>query len=399
MAYDFDRIIDRRGTDSCKWDSDPRTIEGADYPLEDGLLPMWIADMDFEVAPEIKEALVHRAEHGVYGYTLVPDSCYEAIISWMERRHGWRVKKDWMRFVPGAVMAGHMVIQAFCHPGDKVIIQTPVYYPFYRMIFNNGARISRCPLTLKGDRYEIDFEEFERCAADPRASFFILCSPHNPVGRVWTREELTRLGEICRRNHVHVLSDELHCDIIMPGHKHIPFASVNEENSAGSITAIAPSKTFNLAGLQATVIITPDPELRRRLDNVLESNSVSRPNLFAITAMEAAYSRCEKWVDEMNAYVSGNYEYLKKAMAQRLPKVRVMPLEGTYLAWLDFRAMEPDGKKLQQRMLTKAKIWLDEGWLFGPEGSGFERVVLACPRRYVEDAVDRFAEAFAAASL
>ncbi|MBQ9565189.1 MAG: pyridoxal phosphate-dependent aminotransferase [Synergistaceae bacterium] len=395
MDYDFDKIINRRGTNSSKWDRDPGTIEGADYPVGDGLLPLWVADMDFEVAPEIKEALIRRAEHGVYGYTLVPDSCYDAILSWLERRHNWHVEREWIRFVPGAVMAGHLVVQALCQPGDKVILQTPIYYPFFRTAYNNGTQLSLSPLKLKEDRYEMDFEDFERRAADPRASLFFLCNPHNPVGRVWTHKELTLIGEICRKHHVRVFSDELHCDIVMPGNKHVPFASLGTHFSNNSITAVAPSKTFNLAGLQATVVIVPDSELRQRFDNVLSRNSVSNPNLFAITAMEAGYARGEKWVDAMCAYIKGNYDFLVRAMAKALPKAKVMPMEGTYLAWLDFRAVEPDAKRLQKRMLTEAKVWLDEGWLFGAEGRGFERLVLACPRSVVQEAVERMAAAFA----
>ncbi|MBR6025949.1 MAG: aminotransferase class I/II-fold pyridoxal phosphate-dependent enzyme, partial [Firmicutes bacterium] len=270
----------------------------------------------------------------------------------------------------------------------------PIYYPFYRTVLNNGAQLSFSPLKLNGEHYEIDFADFERCAADPRTSLFMLCSPHNPVGRVWTRNELTQLGEICLRNHVRVFSDELHCDIVMPGNKHVPFASIDTHFSDNSITAVAPSKTFNIAGLQATVIVAPDQELRQRFDNVLARNSISNPNLFAITAMEAAYANGEKWVDEMNAYIKGNYDFLVSALAKQLPKVKVMPMEGTYLAWLDFRAVEPDKKKLQQRMLTGAKVWLDEGWLFGPEGSGFERIVLACPRETLKEAVSRMVKTF-----
>ena len=391
---DFDKIVDRRGTDCTKWDSRPEIPEGADYPIGDDLLPMWIADMDFESAPEITRALVERASHGVFGYTDVPDSCYQAIINWEARRHGWRVRREWIRFTPGAVAAAHMAVQALCQPGDRVIVQPPVYYPFFRTALNNGMRLSRAPLSLRDGRYEMDLEAFERCAADPRVTLFILCSPHNPVGRVWSREELEQIGEICLRHGVRVFADELHCDLIMPGHgPHTPFASINDALRENSITVIAPSKTFNLAGLQATVVITPDPELRRRFDNVLSRNSISRPNLFAVTAMEAAYSHGERWLDEALVYIQDNYDFLVRRMGENLPSVKVLPLEGTYLAWMDFRAVEPDPRKLQRWMLTQARVWLDEGYVFGKEGEGFERIVLACPRSRVQEAVDRMTAA------
>lgn len=395
MAYDFDKVVDRHGTSCTKWDADPAvSIEGVNYPLPKDLLPMWIADMDFEVAPDITDALLKRVQHGVFGYTDVPDSCYEAIINWEERRHGWRVKKEWISFTPGAVTAAHVAVQAISQVGDRVIIQPPVYYPFYRTVSNSGAQRSLNSLILNGNHYEIDFDDFERRASDPRASSFILCSPHNPVGRVWTKEELTRIGEICLKHHVRIISDELHDDIIMPGQKHTPIASISNDLAENSVTIIAPSKTFNLAGLEATVVITPNAGLRRRFDNVLMSVSLTRPNLFAITAMEAAYSKGDKWLDEAVAYIKGNYDFLVKSMGEKLPKVRVMPLEGTYLAWMDFRAIEPDARKLQKRMLTEAKLWLDEGWVFGPEGEGFERICLASPRSTVQEAVERIANVF-----
>ena len=393
MAYDFDRVIERRGTNCSKWDADPRMIEGADYPVGSPL-PLWIADMDFEVAPEITRALTERARHGVFGYTIIPDSCYDAIIDWEARRHGWRIEREWIHFAPGAVPAAHMAVQAFCQPGDRIIIQQPVYYPFFRTVLDNGAQIANNPLVLRNGRYEIDFEGFERQARDPRTTLFILCSPHNPVGRVWSREDLERLGDICARNGVRVFADELHCDILMPGCKHHPFGNVDAVCRDNSMTVIAPSKTFNLAGLQATVVITPNPRMRLLYENVLARNSIPRPNLFAITGLEAAYRHGERWLDELLVYIEGNYDFLVSYLEERLPQVRVMPLEGTFLAWMDFNALEPDPYLLQKRMLTEANVWLDEGWVFGPEGNGFERLVLACPRSILEEALDRIVRAF-----
>ena len=395
MAYDFDKVIDRRGTSCSKWDADPnKTIPGVEYPVDRDVLPVWVADMDFEVAPEITEALAERVRHGIFGYTKVPDACYDAIIAWQERRHGWRIKREWITFTPGAVSAAHMAMQAYCQVGDNAIIQPPVYYPFYRTVHNNGGLLSCSCLRRSGSRYEMDLDDFERRAAEARTTIFILCSPHNPVGRVWREEELERVGEICMRHGVRVFADELHCDIVMPGYRHIPFAGLNPEFAAHSITVISPSKTFNLAGLQATAAIIPDPEMRRRFENVKARNSLSDPNLFAITAMEVAYSRGDKWLDEVLAYIKGNYDFLVEYMGKKLPKVKVMPLEGTYLAWMDFSAMESDERALQKRMLTRGKVWLDEGWIFGEGGAGFERIVLACPRSTLREAVDRMARAF-----
>ena len=394
MTYDFDKVTERRNTNSSKWDSDPRSrMEDIDYPIGE-LLPLWVADMDFQAAPEIVQALAAKVEHGIFGYPIVPDSCYDAVIAWEKKRHGWQIEKEWIEFVPGAVPAAHMSVQAYCQPGDRVIVQRPIYYPFFRSILNNGAQIDNNALKVEGDSYKIDFGDFERRARDPRTTLFILCSPHNPVGRVWSAEELERLGEICARSDVLVFADELHGDLIMPGCRHTPFASISERCRENSVTVIAPSKTFNLAGLQATVAIIPNKKLRQRFQNILTQNSLSGLNLFSIAAMEAAYLHGEKWLDEVLAYIHGNYEFLVRYFKENLPQVKPFRLEGTYLAWLDFNALESDPLKLQKRMLTEARVWLDEGRIFGPEGNGFERFVLACPRSILEEALTRIARAF-----
>lgn len=394
MGYDFDKIIERRHTNCSKWDADPKAmIEGVDYPLEE-LLPLWIADMDFEVAPEITKALADRVQHGVFGYPIIPDSCYDAIIEWEWKRHGWKIDREWILFTPGAVPAAHMAVQAYCQPGDKVIIQRPVYYPFFRTIFNNGSQIVNNALKIKGDSYEIDFDLFEQQAKDPRTTLFILCSPHNPTGRVWRRDELEKMGEICARHNVYVFADELHCDILMPGFRHHPFASLNDSCKYNSLTTIAPSKTFNLAGLHATIAIIPDKRMRQRFENVLTQNSITKPNLFAITGMEAAYKQGAPWLDELLAYIHQNYLFMVDYLKQHLPEAKPFKLEGTFLAWIDFRALEPDPLKLQKKMLTEAKVWLDEGRIFGPEGEGFERIVLACPRSILRDALERIVKSF-----
>jgi len=392
--YDFDKIIERRGTNSSKWDGDVRAIvEDVDYPVGE-LLPLWVADMDFEAAPEIREALADRVRHGIFGYSIVPDPCYDAIIAWEEKRHGWRMEKEWLLFAPGAVPAANMAIQAYCQPGDRVIIQRPVYYPFFRAILNNGTHIANNPLLEGNGTYEIDFDGFERLSRDPRSTFFIFCSPHNPVGRVWSPEEQERMGKICADNGVVVFADELHCDLVMPGHRHTPFGSLSAACRDNSVTVIAPSKTFNLAGLYATVVVIPDEKLRIKFNKVLARNNIQNLNLFAVTAMEAAYRYGEDWLDEALAYIHGNYEFLVTYLKEKLPLAKPFAMEGTYLAWVDFRALEKDPLKLQKRMLTEAGVWLDEGRIFGPEGDGFERIVLACPRSILKRALERIVAAF-----
>jgi len=392
--YNFDKVVERRGTNSTKWDCDVRTrVEGIDYPVGE-LLPLWVADMDFEAAPEIRDALTERIKHGIFGYTLMPDSCYDAIIAWEEKRHGWKMKKEWLTFAPGAVPALHMAVQAYCQPGDRIIIQRPVYYPFFRTILNNGTQIANNPLKEANGVYQIDFEDFEKQARDPRTTAFILCSPHNPVGRVWKPEELERLGKICADNGVIVLADELHCDITMPRHSHTPFASLNAACLDNSVTIIAPSKTFNLAGLQATVIAIPNEKLRLKFKNILMRNSIAGLNLFAIASTEAAYLHGGEWLDEVLAYIHGNYEFLVSYLKEKLPLAKPFPLEGTYMTWIDFRALEKDPMTLQKKMLTEAELWLDEGHIFGPEGNGFERIVLACPRSILKECLDRIVKVF-----
>ncbi|MDR3230887.1 MAG: pyridoxal phosphate-dependent aminotransferase [Synergistaceae bacterium] len=393
MAYNFDEVIDRRNTNSSKWDTLPGPEIGVNYPVGE-VLPLWVADMDFRAAPEITEALTEKLKLGIFGYPIVPQSCFDAIVEWEEKRHGWHIEKEWILFAPGAVTTAHMAVQAYCQPGDRVIVQRPVYYPFFRTILNNGAQIANNPLKIAGDSYEIDFDDLERQAADPRATLFILCSPHNPVGRVWRRDELQKMGEICAAHGVPVLADELHCDIVMPGHRHTPFAGIGAPCRENSITAIAPSKTFNLAGLQATVVVIPNRSLRQRFENILTQNSITRLNMFAITATEAAYRHGGKWFDEALKYIHGNYEFLVRYLKENLPQVKPFRLEGTYLAWMDFRAVETDPDRLQKRMLTEARVWLDEGKIFGPEGNGFERIVIACPRSILKEALDRIAGAF-----
>ena len=388
MPTNFDELIDRRGTASIKYDF----AAERGYPKD--VLPFWVADMDFRAPAPVLDALTRRTAHGIFGYTQVKDDYFAVLENWFRTRHNWAIERRDLIVTPGVVFAVAAAIRTFTNPNDSVLIQPPVYYPFANMIRQNDRTLIDNPLHLRNGHYEIDFEDFERQARDPRTTLFILCSPHNPAGRVWSREDLERLGDICAKNGVRVFADELHCDILMPGYKHQPFGNVDAVCRENSMTVIAPSKTFNLAGLQATILITPDPRMRLLYENVLARNSIPRPNLFAITGLEAAYRHGERWLDELLVYIKGNYDFLVNDLQERLPQVRVMPLEGTFLAWMDFSALEPDPYVLQKRMLTEANVWLDEGWVFGPEGNGFERLVLACPRSILKEALDRIVRAF-----
>jgi len=382
MKYNFDNVINRHNTNSYKWDA-----------ADADLLPMWVADMDFEVPQPIKEAIVKRAEHGIFGYSMPQESYYEAIINWEKRRHGWAIEKEWITFTPGIVPAVHMLVRALAQPGDKVIVQTPVYYPFFNAIINNGCQIEKNSLKLQNKKYIMDFEDLERKVKDPRARLLILCSPHNPVGRVWNREELVRLGALCVENDVTVISDEIHCDLIFKGHKHRPFAALDTRFTQNSITCIAPSKTFNLAGLQTSAVITPNADIRARFTNVLVSDGLMMPSPFGITALEAAYNHGEPWLEQLMDYLSRNVDFLVRFVEERLPMVEVIKPEGTYLVWLDFRKLGIDPHTLEDLMLKKAKVWLDEGYIFGREGKGFERINVACPRSLLKQGLQRIEKA------
>jgi cystathionine beta-lyase len=382
MNYDFDRIIDRTGTGSLKWELG-RTTHGVD-----GVLPMWVADMDFEVAPPITEAIIRRANHPVYGYTLWRDSYYDAVTDWMKRRFDWEVQRDWIIFSPGIVPAVNLAVQAFTRPGEKVIIQPPVYYPFANAVLNNGRQLVNNPLVLEGDRYLMDFEQLER-VIDRRTRMMILCSPHNPVGRVWTKEELSRLAEICLKHDILLVSDEIHGDLVMRGHRHFPMATVAPELKDRMITCTAPSKTFNLAGLQAANIMIPNEELRERYIVASRNCGVWLGNIFGLEALEAAYRHCEDWLEQLLAYLGENYRFLCGFVEDNLPEVNVLPLEGTYLAWMDFRSLGIDDDELEDLLLKKAKVWLDRGTLFGGPSGGFQRINIACPRPLLREGLDR----------
>lgn len=380
--FDFDHIIDRRDTGSMKWDTGDKD-----------LLPLWVADMDFTAPPAVIEALKTRVDHGIFGYAAPSKDLDGLLCGWLKRRHGWETDPEHYRFCPGVVPAVNILIQAMTQPGDKVILQTPVYYPFFEAVRNNGRQIFENPLAFDGQRYEMDFDDLEAKASDPRATLLVLCSPHNPVGRVWTREELERLGRICAENGVFVVADEIHCDLIHRGFRHVPFASLGDDFARNSATCVAPSKTFNLAGLQYSTVIIPDGKARQRFTNIMVSLGIKRSNLIGLAAAEAAYRDGEAWLEALLDYLGGNLALVRDFVKERLEGVRLIEPEGTYLAWLDFSALGLSQEDLEKLMREKAKVWLDEGYIFGSGGPGFERVVLACPRKILREALERIAVA------
>lgn len=386
MKYNFDEIIPRRGTNSYKWD-------GAD---NDNVLPLWVADMDFRTAPCIIDALNKRVEHGIFGYTKVPDAYYDAITAWFARRHGWNINRKWIIYTSGVVPALSAIIKALTVPGDKVLIQTPVYNCFFSSIRNNGCEIIENPLVYENNTYHIDFENLEQKAADTRVKLMLLCNPHNPAGRVWTRNELIRIGEICMRHGVYVVTDEIHCELVLGTNKYIPFASLAKDFgknadffTANTITCISPSKAFNIAGLQIANIVAPDDDIRRRIDRAINDNEVCDVNPFGVEALIAAYNKGEEWLEELKSYIADNYRYLCEYFAKHIPNMPVTRLEGTYLVWIDCRALGMSSEELCHRLLDEQNLWLNEGTMYGNEGEGFIRVNIACPRSRITEALKR----------
>lgn len=385
--YDFDELIDRKGTGSLKWDSLEERFGSGE------LLPLWVADMDFHSPQPVIDAIVSRARHGVYGYTKFRDSYFDSVINWYRRRYSWNLKREWFSYAPGVVPAIILAIRAYTRPGDGIIVQGPVYYPFYESVELNGRHIIDNPLKLSRGRYEMDFEDLERKAADPRARMLILCNPHNPVGRVWNRDELTRLGGICNRNGITVIADEIHSDLRYPGVSFTNYATISEEFAQNSITCTAASKTFNLAGLHISNIIIPNSQMHQKYQNILDASKNIMANSFAADAVEAAYNHGEEWLAELIGYLKGNLEFMKRFVHENMPEVDVIEPQGTYLVWMDFRRVEPDPEKLEKLMLGEAKVALDEGYIFRNGGEGFERINIACPRSILARALEQIAEA------
>ncbi|WZL74342.1 pyridoxal phosphate-dependent aminotransferase [Clostridiaceae bacterium 35-E11] len=389
MKYDFDKVINREKTNSIKWE---RIFIENRFGYND-LLPMWIADMDFKCPQPVVDALIKRVEHGIYGYSQVDDEYYQAVVNWNRKRHGLEINKDWIVFVPGVVPALNYLIKTFCLPGDKVIIQNPVYYPFSNAVLNNGCQPGYNALKCKNGRYTMDFDDLEEKAKDPRVKLMILCNPHNPVGRVWKKEELEKMGEICIRNNVIIIADEIHSDLILKGYKHTPLMSISEKFAQSSIICTAPSKTFNLAGMQTANIIIKNENMRACFYKTLESNSVGWTNPFGIVALIAAYNDGEEWLDQVLKYLENNVDFMETFIQQKIPEVKFVRPEGTYLSWLDFRTVTKDEKKLEVIMREKAKVALDEGHIFGEGGEGFARLNFACPRSVLEESLHRIEKA------
>lgn len=383
--YDFDKVIERKGTNSIKYDrekaQDPRII------------PMWVADMDFETLPEVKEALVRRASHGVFGYAAPTESYYQAVINWMETRHQFHVEKDWIVTTSGVVGALKLAVRALTQKNDAILVMKPVYYPFDASIQLNGRRVIECPLILKENHYECDFDIFEKQIIDHDVKMFILCNPHNPIGKVWTKEELYQIGKICQKHHVYVVSDEIHMDFIYSGHQHIPFYNVDPAFGDFSIICSAPSKTFNLAALQTSNIIIKNKDMREKFQDEKNASGMSDPNIFGLEACEAAYTFGAKWVDELLVYLADNIQYMKDFFKERLPQLKVISPEGLYLVWVDMRSLGLNKDELETLMLEKAHLWLDEGYIFGTGGDGFERFNVACPRSVLKQALEQLEKA------
>ncbi len=387
MKYNFDEIIDRRNTDCLKYD----------FAVENGMpqdvLPLWVADMDFPTAPGIIERLLKDARFGIYGYTEGKDDYFRAVAAWYEDYFEWKVDKSWLVKTPGIVFAIGMAVQALTEKGDAVIIQPPVYYPFSAVIKDNGRRLVNNPLIINDGHYEIDFDDFEQKIIEHKVKLFVLCSPHNPVGRVWTVEELRRLGEICLKYDVKVVSDEIHSDFVYEGRKHHVFATVDAAFAKNSIICTAPSKTFNLAGLQASNIFIPNPQIREAFEKQILAVGYSQLNMFGLHACQAAYETGREWLEELKKYLKGNLDCARTYLEEKIPQIKLIEPEGTYLIWLDCRGLGLTEEALEELIVQKAKLWLDAGAIFGREGAGFERINIACPRAVLLEALERLKRA------
>lgn len=382
MEYDFSRPTDRRGTDSYKWDSAP----------EADIIPLWVADMDFETFPAITEALQRRVAHGIFGYTRVPEAYYEAVCNWFGKHHGWHINREDIIYTSGVVPAVSAVIKALTLPGDQVIVQGPVYNCFFSSIRNNGCEMVSNSLIYNKEelRYEIDFDDLERKLKHERARLMLLCNPHNPGGRVWTRDELTRVAELCRKYGVRVVSDEIHCELTLYDNEYVPFGSLPDELSRDSITCCSPSKAFNTAGLQIANIVCRDAEVRNRINRAININEVCDVNPFGVIALQAAYSdEGYEWLTQLRKYISANYDLLLERFARELPKCKVMRMEGTYLAWIDCSELHIPSDEIEKMLMHENKVWVNAGSMYGAEGAAFIRINMACTSELLNEGITR----------
>ncbi len=387
MRYDFDTVIDRRNTKSSKWDNVKALFGSED------VLPMWVADMDFRIPQPVIDAVAERLAHPIFGYTRTTPETFGAVVQRLEAKYGWKIAPEWVVITPGVVPAVNAAVRAFVPEGGSVVVQSPAYPPFWSTGPNNNVKTVSNLLRLEGDRYEVDFDALERDFRDSGAKAMILCSPHNPVGRVWSRDELVRMGEIALKNGAVVISDEIHCELILKGHKHIPFASISPEFEANSVTCFAASKTFNVAGMHCSVAIIPDEEMRKKF-NQARSGMQGSPDFLAIIAMEAAFRHGDEWLEQLLDYIEGNVQFLLKYFAERIPAIKPIKPEGTYLVWLDCRGLGiDDPKELQRFFNEEAKVGMNAGYIFGPGGEGFMRLNIGCPRSLLEEGLGRIEEA------
>lgn len=384
--YNFDKIIPRENTESVKYDIRKEVFGRSD------VLPMWVADMDFETPEFIREAVIKRARHPIYGYSILSDEYFQAIINWVKNRHQWAIRKEWVSFSPGIVPAINFAVLSYTQSGDGVIVQPPVYFPFFEAIKNNNRKQLNNLLINENGHYRIDFNDLEEKAKS--AKLLLLSHPHNPVGRSWTPEELKTLGEICLRNNVIIVSDEIHNDLILPGFKHHPLAALSEEIADITVTCLAPSKTFNMAGLATSSVIIPNPDLRKRFQKTLEQLHIFRGNFFGYTASSAGYRHGARWVDQLMAYIRGNFDLLSDFLEKELPAIHLTPPEATYLAWLDFRETGLSDKEIKDKLIFEAGLGLSPGSVFGEGGEGFQRMNLAAPRAIVQEACKRLKQTF-----
>ena len=395
MTYHFDQEISRKGTHSVKWEFGPAGEKLVQWDQTDPtlgaerVLPMWVADMDFRCPQPVIDALVARAEHGIFGYAMPTETYRTAIVNWMARRQGWVVDPEWIVLTPGVVVALNLLVRTFVAPGEKVMIQPPVYPPVVTAISNCGIEIAQNPLCYNDGQYTMDFGGLEALVRDPAVTMAILCNPHNPVGRVWTRSELERFGQLCLENHVLVVADEIHGDLIYPGHSFTPFASLGDAFAQNTVVCTAPSKTFNLAGLGTSNIIFPNTSHRTRFERILETSGLFGANVFGLTALEAAYTHGEAWLAAVMGYVAENFRFLEDYLARRIPQITAVRPEGTYLVWLDCTRLGLGKEALERVMLSDARLFLSEGYHFGVEGEGFERINIACPRSILAEALQR----------
>ena len=377
MRYDFDKMTDRRGTGSLKWDVPERE------------LPMWVADMDFETAPEVREALTRRVEHGIFGYNVVTRDWYEAYQGWWGQRHHLELEQEWLVFCTGVVPAISSAVRKLTTVGENVLVQTPVYKIFFNSLRHNVRNILESPLAYDGREYSIDFRDLEEKLANPQTTMMLLCNPHNPVGKIWDRETLGRIGELCARYHVLVLSDEIHCDLTDPGYEYVPFASVSDICRDNSVTCLAPTKAFNLAGLQTAAVMVPDPVVRHKLERGLNTDEVAEPNSFAIGAAVAAFQKGGDWLKELREYLAGNKRLVRRFLEERLPEIKVVPSQATYLLWLDCSNLTEDAGKLTAFIRKGSGLYLTEGEEYGACGKRFIRLNAACPRARLQEGLER----------